>query len=316
MVHKPSVSVVVCTKDRPESLERCLDSLKKQTFKNFELLVVSTPGAKSREVCKKYASAYIEEKRAGRCIARNTGITKSRGEIIAFFDDDTEAKKDCLDKLLRCYKYDSIGAVGGMEDDPKKAAKLNAWQRARNFILRDINPFLAMKKIDVRNSGRVTGSFRENERTMFVKHIKGSVMSFRKKALLDIRGFDTWFDKTAHREETDVCVRLAKKGYKILYNPYATVVHHAESQGRENRLSFLYSNYKQHQYFVFKNSLINFSGLPEFILGEFLELLSLFIYALFEKDFRYLLLAKAKFEGIKEGIKARHSKGIYGDLRL
>lgn len=314
MAHKPGVSVVVCTKDRPESLERCLDSLKKQTLRKFELLVVSTPSAKSREICKKYAAAYIEEKRAGRCIARNTGIMKSRGEIIAFFDDDTEAKRDCLDKILRCYKYGSIGAVGGREDDPKKTTNLNVWQKARNFILRDINPFISMEKIDVRNSGRVTGSFKENERIIPVKHVKGSVMSFRKKALLDIRGFDTWFDKTAHREETDVCVRLAKKGYKILYNPRATIVHHAENEGRENRLSFLYSNYKQHQYFVFKNGMLNFSGLPEFILGEFLEIMSLFVYVLFEKDFRYLLLAKAKFEGIEEGIKARHLKGIYGDL--
>ncbi|MBI2971103.1 MAG: glycosyltransferase [Candidatus Aenigmarchaeota archaeon] len=311
------LSVVVCTKDRHESLDRCLKSLKKQTYKDFELLVVSTPSEKSKEICKKHGANYIEEEKKGRCVARNTGIMKSNGEIIVFLDDDTEAENDCVGKILECYTSESIGSVGGNENNPRNPAKLNVFQKAKNFILRDVNPFLRIKKMDVRNSGRVTGSFKENMgKITEAKHVKGSVMSFRKKALLSIRGFDTWFDKTSHREETDVCVRLRKKGYRILYNPYAKVVHHSENQGREGRFDFLYNNYKQHQYFVFKNNLIRFSGLPEYALGELLEILALFIYVLFEKDFMYLLLIKAKLEGISEGIKARYKKGIYGDIRL
>ena len=50
-------------------------------------------------------------------------------------------------------------------------------------------------------------------------------MFFRKKALEKVKGFDTWYDKTAHREETDVMVRISKKGYKILYNSKAKVIY-------------------------------------------------------------------------------------------
>jgi glycosyltransferase involved in cell wall biosynthesis len=88
------VSVVVPTFNRFYELERALRSILKQSFKDYEIIVVddnldSNASSKVKDICKNHSACYVKNKRKkGGCGARNTGILEAKGKYIAFLDDD------------------------------------------------------------------------------------------------------------------------------------------------------------------------------------------------------------------------------------
>lgn len=94
MKNNPSVTVIIPTYKRADELQRALRSVKNQTFKDIEILVVddnTDPIIESKvfELCVEYGASFLKnEREKGGCGARNTGIIRSQGEYVAFLDDD------------------------------------------------------------------------------------------------------------------------------------------------------------------------------------------------------------------------------------
>ncbi len=115
----PKVSVVVCTYNGAGRIKSLLDSLKKQTYKNLEIIIVddgSTDGT-SDIVNKKYPQFKLEinEENKGLGYSRKIGVDKSKGKIIVFTDDDCVADKNWIDEIVKCYQNPKTkpNAVGG-----------------------------------------------------------------------------------------------------------------------------------------------------------------------------------------------------------
>jgi glycosyltransferase involved in cell wall biosynthesis len=92
---KPKVSVIIPTHNRGEMLRRAIDSVLNQTYKDFELIVISDGCTDNTdEIVASYADPRIKffshEKSRGTSAARNTGIRASTGQYVAFLDDDDE----------------------------------------------------------------------------------------------------------------------------------------------------------------------------------------------------------------------------------
>ncbi|MBL7545978.1 MAG: glycosyltransferase [Bdellovibrionaceae bacterium] len=85
------VSVIIPVFDRIEPLERALRSVQKQTFQDFEIIVVDDHSTVDIfSVTEKYATQYLKSVGKGVSAARNRGIQSSRSEWIAFLDSDDE----------------------------------------------------------------------------------------------------------------------------------------------------------------------------------------------------------------------------------
>ncbi len=89
----PTVSVIVPTYNRPNTLSEALDSILNQTFKEIEIVVVNDAGADVENIVssrnKKNNITYIRHGRnRGLAAARNTGIKVARGKYVAYLDDD------------------------------------------------------------------------------------------------------------------------------------------------------------------------------------------------------------------------------------
>lgn len=98
-------SFIVPVYNTEKYLKKCLDSLVKQTLKDFEVIVVNDgSNDNSSEIIKKYQGKYsnvkvIEQKNQGLSIARNNGVKKALGEYIIFIDSDDYIELDLLKQV-------------------------------------------------------------------------------------------------------------------------------------------------------------------------------------------------------------------------
>lgn len=107
----PSVSVIIPTYNREEALRRCLESLTKQTFKNFEVLVCDDGSSdQTSSVVEEYSGQLdivydYDSNFGGPAVPRNRGIKLARSEYLAFLDSDDwwapEKLESCLVHLVR-----------------------------------------------------------------------------------------------------------------------------------------------------------------------------------------------------------------------
>lgn len=116
----PFISVVICTRNRPERLKLCLEHLTMQQYPAFEVIVVDN-GPQTDEVAAHVASLanpgfrYVVEPRVGISRARNTGLATASGDIVAFVDDDEEPDALWLTALAVGFaRGGDVGCVTGL----------------------------------------------------------------------------------------------------------------------------------------------------------------------------------------------------------
>jgi glycosyltransferase involved in cell wall biosynthesis len=111
------LSVVVCTRDRPEALARCLDSLQTQAHPPLEVVVVdnASEGDGTRRAAEARPGVrYVREPRPGLDVARNTGVRHSRGALVAFTDDDVLVHPDWTARLAAAFVDPEVSAACGL----------------------------------------------------------------------------------------------------------------------------------------------------------------------------------------------------------
>ncbi|MBI3896102.1 MAG: glycosyltransferase [Acidobacteria bacterium] len=111
----PYVSIVVCTLGHRPTLERCIDSLLAQGCQHSEILLVLNGNSNQAfsHRFRHYPLRLLQEPRRGVCIARNSAIPKSEGEILVFVDDDIVAHSHWLHELLQGFANPSVACTVG-----------------------------------------------------------------------------------------------------------------------------------------------------------------------------------------------------------
>lgn len=113
---KPKISVVIPAYNEEKYIGKCLASLQKQTFKDFEVIVVDNNCTdKTAEIAKTYGVRVIREKVQGMIPARERGFAQAQAEIIARTDADTRVPSNWLSRIYRHFRlHDNlVGLTGG-----------------------------------------------------------------------------------------------------------------------------------------------------------------------------------------------------------
>lgn len=107
--NQPLISINIPVFKCEKYILRCLESVKNQTYKNFEIILVNdcTPD-ESMAIIEKFVQEnpnlhvkiHEHEKNSGLSVVRNTGIKLSKGEYIYFLDSDDEITEDCIELLV------------------------------------------------------------------------------------------------------------------------------------------------------------------------------------------------------------------------
>ena len=120
----PKLSVVIPALDEEREIGECLASLARQTFPDFEVIVVDNGSRDATPaIAARYGARVIREPRRGPGYARETGFRAARGEIIASTDADTRVPLDWLARIYRVFEEDPavVAAFGPIRAKPSSA---------------------------------------------------------------------------------------------------------------------------------------------------------------------------------------------------
>ena len=103
------LSVIVPIYNAAPFLEKCINSIIKQTFRHMEIILVDDGSTdNSLEICKRYQGMdirikVISKENGGLISARKAGISEADGELIGFVDSDDWIEEDMYEELVKCY---------------------------------------------------------------------------------------------------------------------------------------------------------------------------------------------------------------------
>jgi glycosyltransferase involved in cell wall biosynthesis len=222
-----AVTVVICTRNRPALLQRCLAAVSGLDPSPQQVLVIDNSDGNddTRKVAHDYGVRYIVEPTVGLSHARNRGLAECSTDLVAFLDDDVTPASDWLGLLIAPFEDEKIGASAGRVVTPDTPAAEPSDQSPRLLSNQDPHWF---------------------EIASFGGLALGANMALRRRACTPARFFDERLGRGAPFEigdESYAFARLLSFGYRAVYIPNA-IVHHPPltrtAIEREARNSFSY----------------------------------------------------------------------------
>lgn len=189
----PTVSFCIPTLNSEKTLEKCLESIKVQRYPGFEILIIDGySGDDTMSIAQRYADRiWFCKGPLGE--ARQKGVEKSTGEILALFDDDVIVPHpNWLMKAVERFGDDShVSTVWPLVISPPYSS----------LFARCYSNFSNEIKMDRLRSGR--------------GYIGGTIALFRKTYVEEVGGFDR---RLPWGEDFDIAKKLKKRGYKVIFH--------------------------------------------------------------------------------------------------
>jgi len=118
---RETLSIVICTRNRPVALAACIESLRTQIRRADEVIVVDgstarLPARMRRRLRKRLGGTRIRfvATPPGLPRQRNLGATLAHGSVVVFLDDDVVLERGYLEAIAAVYENDPYAAIGGV----------------------------------------------------------------------------------------------------------------------------------------------------------------------------------------------------------
>ena len=211
-----AASIIIVTYNKAWHTFKCLESLKANADVAYEIIVVDNASKdETGELLRRLRGVKIirNTENYGFVKACNQGSKIASGKYILFLNNDTEVLPNSLSKLVATIaKDDKCGAVGA-----KLILPDGRLQEAGDIIWSDGSAL---------GYGRHDNPFKpEYSYLREVDYCSGACLLIRGDLFAEMGGFDERY-APAYYEESDFCLSLRKKGYKVLYQPAVNVIHY------------------------------------------------------------------------------------------
>ncbi len=222
----PKITVIIPTKDSPDLLSRCLNSLyDKTSYPDFEVILVDNdttdPDAlnamRAHPVTRLYLSNPFNFSRAN-----NLGAKHATGKYLVFLNNDTEIiAARWLDHLLYYSEQSDVGATGALLFHENGAVQhggvVLGMRGTADHVMRGF-------------SAQADGYAGSLSCAREVSAVTAACMMVRRSRFEELNGFNEHFFTIY--QDLDLCLRLRKRGFRIIWTPQASLVHH-ESVSRK-----------------------------------------------------------------------------------
>lgn len=197
-------SLIIGTLDRHQELDVCVEALLRQTYDNYEIIIVDQSADNYSNIQKKSSKIkYIQIKEKGLSHARNIGVSISNGDYICLVDDDGIYNPEVLEKANSIIEMKKPLVLGGRIEDPQTGKTITdieeakvSWSTAFKYL---VSPSMIINR------------------------------DFLNRYMFDERfGVGTSFGSG---EETDIVFAALKEKGLVYYTNKYTVNHHVDSSG-------------------------------------------------------------------------------------
>ena len=209
-------SIIVPVFNRPDEIDELLESLTRQTFNDFEVIIVEDGSQKPcKEVCDKYTDKlnlkYFMKENSGPGQSRNYGAERSEGEYLLILDSDVVLPENYLYAIEEELHRDKADAFGG----PDRAH--NSFTDTQKAISYSMTSFFT------------TGGIRGGKKKMDKFYPRSFNMGIRREVYDKLGGFS----KMRFGEDIDFSIRIFKAGCKCRLFPGAWVYHKRRTDFRK-----------------------------------------------------------------------------------
>ncbi|MBP3708096.1 MAG: glycosyltransferase family 2 protein [Clostridia bacterium] len=142
------ISIAVPVYNSEKYIERCLESIKLQTYRNIEIIIIDDGSTdNSGKICDRYAQEderfrVFHQRNQGVSVARNNGLDKATGEYILFIDSDDWINNNTIELL--------VNAINNQETDFVMCQMVNSRKNAKSMSIKKRKDFIkTLKKIVV-----------------------------------------------------------------------------------------------------------------------------------------------------------------------
>jgi glycosyltransferase involved in cell wall biosynthesis len=253
---KPKLSVVICTFNRGARLKDCLESLTKQNFSDFEVIIIDGGSTdNTHQILSRYSRQLkikkfiFEEKQLSK--VRDLGWRKAKGKYISWIDDDVIVSKNWAKNIIKILdNHRKIGGVSG----PTIVKKAFLKNRDVFFFYKTKGIygflgkiwsqfFLEGQKYEV---GRLLKSGAWTPGSNFpsslkikglkdVDYLEACNMTLRKRLIAQVGGFDYGYTGVGEWSELDLAIRIKNLGYRLVFSSKVRVNHNISQGGVYSR---------------------------------------------------------------------------------
>ncbi len=222
------LTVVVCTRDRAGLLQKCIEALLNQSVPSdrFDILIVdnassdNTPAMIAAYAAENPTLYTFREERVGLSQARNSGITQTASEWIAYLDDDAIPHLDWAEKLLAQIESRRFDGIGGLYlpyfDNLPPPWYLDRYN-SNQWMIRDETKSYTMALGDPKFSG--------------------GNCAFRRSVVQQLGGFSLALgmrdNQQGYGEEVDLQERMLRAGYRLGFDSEIRMDHHTPRHKQE-----------------------------------------------------------------------------------
>lgn len=186
---EPKLSIVMPLYNSEKTVAETLDVIFKNTFKNFEVIIVNDGSTdNSEQIIKNYPVRIFYQENSGQQIARNFGVNKAKSDIIVFIDSDVIIPDFALKKIYDAFSDGKLEMIAGMPD-------------SKNHYENRISDYENLY---------IHYQFHKQENTTTAFYT--SLVAIRKKLFQDFNGFD---ERIRIPEDMELGQRLLGEGHII-----------------------------------------------------------------------------------------------------
>jgi hypothetical protein len=233
MTTVPDVSVIIVSWNVAEMLLRCLDSLFAgpgfDRANNFEVIVVDN--ASQDDTAARVRQAYpdvqlvVNQENRGFAAANNQGMALARGRYFLLLNPDAELVDDALARIVSFMDtHPRVGVVGPQLRYPD--GQLQSSRRRFPSLATALLESTPLQQVLPRNAvlHRYYVEDQPADETQEVDWLVGACLMLRRQVVEQVGGLDEGY--FMYFEELDWCRRIRQAGWRIVYLPAATVIHH------------------------------------------------------------------------------------------
>ena len=233
ILDNPKISIIIPTKDKVKYLKKCIQSiLEKTSYKNYEIIIVDNNSTESstfqyyKDLEKnKDVRIFYYRRKFNFSAINNFAVSKINTNYVLFLNNDTEViNKGWLSEMLQYIQKDDVGIVGAKLLYPNKTIQHAGLQIGYYGIAGHTYRYMKDEALYFFNPQEI----RE------VSGVTGACLLIKKDLFNRVKGFDDINLKIAFND-VDLCLKVRKLGYKIVYTPYARLYHY-ESLSRGSQL--------------------------------------------------------------------------------